>query len=57
MERLGIGAMYVVAAAAVLLGLAMLAGLEPGRTVEALAVIFVGVMSAIWTRASSRTPG
>jgi hypothetical protein len=52
MLKVSIWAMYAVAAAAILLGVAILIGWEPGRTAEALIIIGVGVATAAWTHST-----
>ena len=55
MNNLGLMSFYAVAAAAVVLGLCMMLGVVTGRMGEGLAVIFIGVMAALWARANSRS--
>lgn len=53
--NLGLLSFYVVAAAAVVLGLCMVLGVLSGRVAEGLAVIFIGVMAALWARANTQS--
>lgn len=51
--NLGLLSFYVVAAAAVVLGLCMLMGLISGQMAGGLSLIFIGAMAALWARANS----
>lgn len=53
--NLGLLSFYLVTAAAVILGLCMVLGVVSGQVAEGLAVIFIGVMAALWARANTRT--
>lgn len=55
--NLGLLSFYVVSAAAVLLGLCMILGVVSGRMAEGLAIIFVGLMAALWARANTKALG
>ncbi len=55
--NLGLLSFYLVSAAAVVLGLCMVLGVVSGRMAEGLAVIFVGVMAALWARANTKAAG
>ena len=55
--NLGLLSFSLVSAAAVVLGLCMVLGVVSGRLAEGLAVIFVGVMAALWANANTKAAG